>query len=412
MKNTKFVTIASANYLAYARVLAKSLNDVGHGELEILVVDRKSDSLNALLIESGLKFRFAEELKIRDFERLAYKYDVVEFNTALKPTYLKKILDEGADQVVYLDPDILVFHYLDPVITALKSSEIVLTPHAMKPAMDGLRPSDVDYLRTGTFNLGFIALAKGPDSSGLLDWWESRCLGLGFNDPTFGIFVDQKWLDLAPCYFKSVTILRNSGCNVAYWNLHERLLTSTGLDILVNNDPLHFFHFSGVKADLPDILSKHQTRHKLEDNSILKRLVGDYCKLLNNNMHRKYSALNYTFGYLSNGKTISQEMRRALTAYPGDELSPFDSKSTFQKFIKKSKITSHQTGPRALNTMNFNKGDLRLRAVNIFIKLLVHIFGTSRVSLLLKYFAFVSRESNLSRILMDVDFDFRHVPRR
>lgn len=412
MKNVKFVTIVSANYLAYARVLSKSLSDVGHGELEVLIVDRKSDALNALLSESGLKFRFAEELNLPDFERLAYKYDVVEFNTALKPTFLKTIFSEGADQVVYLDPDIMIFKRLDPVINLLESAEIVLTPHAMSPVMDGLRPSDVDYLRTGTFNLGFIALGKGNDSSGLLDWWESRCLGLGFNDSAFGIFVDQKWIDLAPCYFRSVSVLRNAGCNVAYWNLHERTLTVRDEMIYVNDDPLYFFHFSGVKADRPDLLSKHQTRHKLDDNMVLKGLVGAYCAALNNEMHEKYSICKYSFGYLDNGDPISNDMRRALIAYPHEEVSPFSYRSKFQDCIRQSNIKVFKSSSSAANTMNFNANDKRLRFVNWCLRIFVRLFGIARVGLALRYFAFVSRESNLSRVLMGVGFDLRHILRR
>lgn len=412
MKKTKFATIVSANYLAYARVLAKSLIAVGHDNLEVLIVDRKSDFLNELLNETGLNFRFAEDLNLDNFERLAYKYDIVEFNTALKPTFLKKIFEEGAGNVVYLDPDIAVYKRLESVISLLESTEIVLTPHAMKPVLDGLRPSDVDYLRTGTFNLGFIGLSKGADSSALLDWWESRCLGLGFNDPTFGIFVDQKWIDLVPCYFKNVAILRDAGCNVAYWNLHERRITRINENIFVNDEHLYFFHFSGVKADSPDVLSRHQTRHKLNQCPILQKLVSDYCSLLILENHNKYSCIAYSFGNLSDGNLITNEMRRALIAYPHIEESPFSSNSLFQAHIKSVGIATSKSNTSSANTMNFNSDDIRIRIINFAIRLFVRIFGISRVSQLFKYIAFVSRESNLARILLHNDFDLRHVARK
>lgn len=411
MKNTKFVTIASANYLAYAKVLAKSLRDVGHGSLQVLIVDRKSEFLNELLIETGLEYRFAEDLNLEDFERLAYKYDLVEFNTALKPTFLKKIFEEGAEHVVYLDPDIAVFNYLDPVVSSLESSEIVLTPHSMQPVLDGLRPSDVDYLRTGTFNLGFIGLSKGPNSAALLDWWECRCLGLGFNDPAFGIFVDQKWMDLAPCYFESVTILKNSGCNVAYWNLHERDLTCIDGSILVNQEPLYFFHFSGVKADQPNVLSRHQTRHKL-DNPILRKLVSNYCASLIFEEHNKYSNIAYSFGNLSDGTVITNDMRRALIAYSEIEKNPFESNSLFQVQNRNAGIATSKFNSKSVNTMNFNGADLRIRILNFAIRLFVRVFGISRTAQLFKYIAFVSRESNLARVLLRIDFDMRHITRK
>ena len=38
---------------------------------------------------------------------------------------------------------------------------------------------------------------------------------------------DQRWLDLVPALFDDVHIVRDPGCNVAYWNLPERYVTLT-----------------------------------------------------------------------------------------------------------------------------------------------------------------------------------------
>ena len=252
-------TIVAANYLAYAKVLAASLGRYGTAPLRVLIVDRPTPEVVAAVRDSGLDCVYAQDLGLADFERIAYKYDILELSTALKPTFLKRMLAEGFERVVYLDPDIELHAPLQPVFAALDSAEIVLTPHALQPVMDGMRPSDIDFLRAGSFNLGFIAVRRGADSTALLDWWESRCLSYGFADPGHGTFVDQKWMDLAPSFFTSVHVLRHPGCNVAYWNLHERQLTREGTHTLVNGGPLCFFHFSGVQMNAPGALSKHQT---------------------------------------------------------------------------------------------------------------------------------------------------------
>ncbi len=184
---------------------------------------------------------------------------------------------------------------------ALDEAEIVVTPHALAPAMDGLRPSDIDFLRNGSFNLGFIALRRGAESLSLLDWWERRCLSHGFNDLGFGTFVDQKWIDLVPSYFESVHVLRHRGCNVAFWNLHERQLFEVNGSYRVNDVPLVFFHFSGVRADAPEVLSKHQTRHAIAPGSLLARLVSEYSASLLQMGHSSYSKLAYGFGRLDDG---------------------------------------------------------------------------------------------------------------
>ncbi len=48
----------------------------------------------------------------------------------------------------------------------------------------------------GVFNLGFIGLSKAAETERFLDWWERRCLNLGYNERWSGLFVDQKWINL------------------------------------------------------------------------------------------------------------------------------------------------------------------------------------------------------------------------
>ena len=70
---------------------------------------------------------------------------------------------------------------------------------------------------------------------------------LGNIDVTEGIFVDQKWINLFPCFSDDIRILRLPGCNMAYWNLHERKLSKSVDGWLVNDlSRLMFFHFSNL----------------------------------------------------------------------------------------------------------------------------------------------------------------------
>ena len=108
----KIATIISANYIAFARVLANSIAAVGYPRLVVLLVDRKTPELQALIHNQNFDCLFAEDLNINGFERLAFKYDVTELCTALKPTFLKYLLTKHTDLVVYLDPDIYVYQRL------------------------------------------------------------------------------------------------------------------------------------------------------------------------------------------------------------------------------------------------------------------------------------------------------------
>lgn len=404
------VTIVSGNYLAYAKVLAASVSAmVPEAAFRVLVVDRPSDALRKIVIDSGLQAIFATELGIPDIERIAYKYDIVELNTALKPTFLKLILDEGYSHVIYLDPDIQVFTSLTPVFDAMDKASITLIPHALQPILDGMRPSEVDFLVGGVFNLGFIALRDCNKAREMLEWWEARCLGLGFNDPGFGIFVDQKWIDLVPCYFESVHILRHPGCNVAYWNLHEREVKQTGDLFTINNQLLVFFHFSGVNANNPNQLSKHTTRHSIVPGTPMDSLVTAYCESLINAGHSSISKLPYSFGSLDDGTPITSVMRRSILCASTEETRPFDPKSSLQCRLRQLGITPHGALPPS---SKLDQAQPRVKAVNFLIRLFARILGADRLLLLLRYTALVSHGAHYPEVLMNLPLDRKHLLRR
>lgn len=413
-----YATIVSANYLAYARVLAGSLAEHAPGApLKVLLVERSSAELRALVAGSGLDCMFADELGLPDFERLAYKYDVLELNTALKPSFLKRLFAAGFERVVYVDPDIRFYAPPLPVLAALEAAPIVLTPHALRPVLDGQRPSDVDFLRNGSFNLGFIALRSHAQSRAMLDWWEQRCLGLGFNDVGFGTFVDQKWADLIPVYFDAATQLRHPGCNVAYWNLHERVVTERDGRPWVGDEPLVFFHFSGVEPGRPELLSRHQTRHELTDMPCVTKLVRGYDKALADAGHTDYRGIVYSFGRLRDGSIVTPLMRRALlceTAVP--ESDPFDPASRLQRELRASGIShGSATGAesaKGVNTRNLAAQGRRLLWVNRVVRLLSRLLGPERTYMLLSYAAVLVRESHFASVLMDRPMRFEHEPRR
>jgi hypothetical protein len=408
-KTSCIATILSANYLAYASVLAASIKQYEPSvEFQILIVDRATEEVRQAAAKSGLPHVFAEDLGIPDFEHLAFKFDVVEFNTALKPTFLKSLLARF-ERVVYLDPDIRIFSNLEPIWAALDEASIVLTPHSLQPIMDGARPSDIDFLRNGTFNLGFIGFKNSETSLSMLQWWEARCLSYGFNDTGLGVFVDQKWIDLVPCYYSDVKIIRDPGCNVAYWNLHERSITGDIEGFLINGKKLRFFHFSGVKANDSTILSKHQTRHAIQPESPLATLVKDYCKQLLNAKHLEFSHLPYTFGYFDNGEPIPSLARRSacflLDCTPG----PFRSDGPLYKTIRSAGLLNagNHASLRS-NTLTFDENSRTVRLALAATRTLSIIMGPARLYALCKYFSLLTKESNFTRVLLRYSFDFAH----
>jgi hypothetical protein len=71
-------------------------------------------------------------------------------------------------------------------------------PHLFAPIDDGAVPTELDILRAGAYNLGFIALRANAESRRLIKWWQEKLIDHCYVDLNRGLFTDQRWLDLIP----------------------------------------------------------------------------------------------------------------------------------------------------------------------------------------------------------------------
>ena len=305
-------TIVARNYLAAARVLARSFatHNPG-GTCWVLVIDDPDGEVTG----AGEPFELVrpEELGIAQWDQMAAGYSVLELSTAVKPWLLRHLLHErGAPGITYLDPDIQVFDSLEEVAELLAGHAVVVNPH-LTAAMprDGHRPTETDILISGSFNLGFGAFAPGAEVDELLDWWSERLATDCLVAPERGYFVDQRWMDLAPGLIPSLAILRDDGYNVAYWNLPSREVKRDGERFTVNGRPLRFFHFSGYDPDHPDRLSKHQDRIDLGAHPVLRVLCDGYGAALAGEGHADWRTRPYAWGRLPDGTPLDAAARTA-----------------------------------------------------------------------------------------------------
>ena len=111
------LTICAANYLPFAKVLAKSfIENHPNAKFYLLLVDGDVCEVDTNLV-SGMQLVKPSDLDISSekFLRMTVYYDVTELSTALKPLGLKYLLDNESEIAIYLDPDIQTDH-LDPEI--------------------------------------------------------------------------------------------------------------------------------------------------------------------------------------------------------------------------------------------------------------------------------------------------------
>ncbi|THF79052.1 glycosyltransferase family protein [Cohnella fermenti] len=315
-------SIISKNYLAHARTLAQSfLRHHPTGKAFILLTDEGEGQIPA----QGEPFEwvYVRDIGLPDADSLRFRYDVVEFNTAVKPFLMEYLfVSRGVDKLVYLDPDILITQRMDELFRLMDRTSIVLTPHILTPMKDdGLRPSETDLLQAGIYNLGFLALTRSAEAMRLLGWWKARLLAYCLMKPESGYHVDQRWMDFVPALFENVHILKSCGYNAAYWNLHERTVASEDGMFLVNGEPLLFYHFSGFTADLSQI-SRHQTRFSWEQVPGLRPLFLQYARRLAENGHATLSSLGYTYGFFDNQVRIPPFVREVYRKL-GEEAKRF-----------------------------------------------------------------------------------------
>jgi glycosyltransferase involved in cell wall biosynthesis len=309
-------TIASRNYLHFARVLMASLQKMQPDwERFLLFADRLDGAFDPA--REIFQVVEARSLPIPEPDAFFFRYTLLELNTAVKPWFFGELFKQGFDHVVYLDPDICVYSPMTELEQALHNGALaVLVPHLTGRIRDAAKPAEYDILLSGTYNLGFCALAQHRELQGLLEFWSEKSLREFISDVHQGLFTDQRWMDLIPGMFDDVVILRHEGYDVAYWNLPHRQVTQNGNGFLVNGDPLVFFHFSGLDPLKPEGFSKHQNRYRLSTVGPAARLVNAYCESLEKHGLQTCSAWPYAYGVLQDGSPLPDVVRRLYRTSP------------------------------------------------------------------------------------------------
>ena len=269
----EFFTICARNYLSQAALLAESIRE-HHPE----------SGLTIWLLDPGDLPEAVSHLVCRDVSEsmdeveqveLLLRYSILEYSTAVKPACFQTHFKEGAKRVVYLDPDIILFESLRDVERLLdEGHQGVVVPHMNAPfPSDGRFPGDLDILKAGVFNLGFLALGEHPKTPPFLQWWWGWLKTHCYSDHSRGVFTDQKWINFVPTLWPDFGILHHSGYDVAYWNLHERPLSREAGRWMAGSYPLVFFHYSGFTPVDPTSLSKHQNRFTVTPDTPLAEML-------------------------------------------------------------------------------------------------------------------------------------------
>lgn len=238
----------------------------------------------------GKHFDQLEHFSEGFFARMKSKYSGDKLRWALKPVYMKHLLEKGYDKVIYCDNDIFFYASPEDLFARLDGSDLLLTPH-FYAAGPSPQPNWFEAtFRIGLYNAGFVGISKRGIA--ILDWWAGCCLYNVKKAFRRGLFDDQKYLDLAPVLFDNVEIVKDKGYNLAGWNCRNyNIVRGADGQVEADGSRLVFIHFAALSmsafaaADHPlhaeykqylSALQRHFPGFAAEKNKLDKRSVLSY----------------------------------------------------------------------------------------------------------------------------------------
>lgn len=321
MKKAAF-TLCSNNYLAQAITLGNSFLSF-HKDYNFYIglVDHLNKDIDYKSLKP-LRVLPLGSFTISGLREMVEKYNIIELNTSVKAHYFEYFLS-NYEIVKYIDPDIMFYNTLNELDEIHSTFDIILTPHITKPIpISASQPQENIFLKFGLYNLGFLSLKKTTTSVEFVEWWKDRLTNLCYKDAKKGLFVDQKWINFVPIFWKDNTYISyDLGLNMAYWNIHERNLDfdPESLSYTVNkSDKLKFFHFSSFDPSDNFSISK-RSEIILDERSDLKPIFEIYRKKMLGNNYDFYKKIKIGFNI-------------------NEKKSLFNPKGCFKKTITKARV--------------------------------------------------------------------------
>ncbi|MET0293954.1 MAG: hypothetical protein ABW042_02980 [Phenylobacterium sp.] len=315
-------------YLDRARVLFETVGRHCPGWRRIaLITDKPPPGVEFRLEDEPFdEVVWAEDLGLPDFSSWIFKHDVVEACTAVKGPFLDQLCRQGeADGIVYLDPDIAVFSSLAPIEQRLQEADILVTPHIVEPnqTRDAILDNDISALRTGVFNLGFVAVRSTGEGAKFAAWWARMLKDWCYDDIPAGLFTDQRWIDHLPSFFDNYAVIRDPGFNVASWNISTRPVR-IGQDgqITVAGVPLRFWHFTKLGP-----LGDAMTQKYAGDNFAVYEIWDWYRRRVAAHRLEGCPPRYWAYGAYADGAPIQRAHRQLYRARPDLQAAfpdPFD----------------------------------------------------------------------------------------
>ena len=236
-----FCTYFDHHYSARGLALYQSLKrHCPEFKLWILCLDEPSHSELTRLNLPEVSLLTLDELERGDPALLGAKENRsrIEYYFTCTPSLPLFILraDPTVDLITYLDADLFFFSSVEPLFQEMEGKSIAIIAHRFTPAFR-------HWEWNGIFNVGWVNFRRDEHGLACLQWWRERCLEWCYDRIEGNKFADQKYLDDWPTRFPNVLVVQDKGANLAPWNIGNYRISIRDGVILVDEQPLIFFHF-------------------------------------------------------------------------------------------------------------------------------------------------------------------------
>lgn len=266
MQNSVFCMVVSRTRLIQAIACFLSLyKNMDNFKVYILCVDEKCYEFLKEINSDKIVLVTIAELNREDLLAIKASRKLNQYCWTLKPGFIKHIftLDDSINKVTYIDSDLFFYQNPNVIFENQPDASVLLSSGEIFLPMYSKEFNQTMQTLTGNFNSGFISFKKDINGLQCVNWWDKMCVDSCTSNPEDNKFGDQKYLDDMPFLFNNVYEITTQGINIGHWNYLKYKFTVSNDNVMVNNNKLIFYHFSGFR-----IISKYDIRQVHEEDRV------------------------------------------------------------------------------------------------------------------------------------------------
>lgn len=220
------------------------LNSLKHfqpkAQIFVLTLDEFTEQLLKKLSIDGITLIPLSDVENTEVLEAKSNRNLVEYYWTLSSVFTHYVFSKiknNFGSLTYLDSDIFFYSNPQRIFEQLKStSSCIITPHNFSRRL-------ADRIVNGKFCVQWVTFVNNDEGGKILSEWRKDCLQWCYYRLEDGKMGDQKYLDYWDSTYEGVIIDGNIGAGLAPWNYEDKEIKRINGNIMVDNEPLIFYHF-------------------------------------------------------------------------------------------------------------------------------------------------------------------------